>query len=65
MKSYKTPREEIPGANLYIWTRLNTEAELRYGRDCTTLSYSNLHLWNEYRDEKKMLEERAEERKAD
>ena len=65
MKRYRTPREEIPGANLYIWTRLNTEVELRYGRDCTTLSYSNLHLWNDYRDEKKRLEEEAEEREDD
>jgi hypothetical protein len=61
MKEYKYPREEIPAANRYIWTRTNTEMELRYGFGNTTLTYSNLDLWNEFKDEKDLIEEREEE----
>jgi|GEM_PF-1212623 len=58
MKKYQSPREEMPAANMYIWTRANTEMELRYGFDDTTLTYSNLDLWNEFKDEKELIEER-------
>ncbi len=61
MKEYQYPREEIPTANRYIWTRTNTEMELRYGFEDTTLSYSNLDLWNEFKDEKDLIEERDAE----
>ncbi|MEA1928133.1 MAG: hypothetical protein U9N73_07985, partial [Candidatus Auribacterota bacterium] len=46
IKKYKYPREEMPGAKISIWTRKNTEVELRYGFEETTLTYSNLDLWN-------------------
>lgn len=62
MKKYQTPRQEIPHANLYLWTRLNTEVELRYGLENTKLSYSDLHIWREYREEKEILEEQAREK---
>ncbi len=61
MKEYKYPREEMPAANMYIWTRKNTEMELRYGFEETTLTYSNLDLWNEFKDEKDLIEEREKE----
>lgn len=61
IKEFKYPREEMPTANLYIWTRTNTEVELRYGVDTTTLTYSNLDLWNDFKDEKELIEERARE----
>ena len=65
MKEYKYPREEMPSANMYIWTRTNTEAQLRYGFDETTLTYSNLDIWNEYKDEKDLIEERDREEAED
>ena len=60
MKEYKYPREEIPSAQLSIWTRTNTEVELRYGFENTTLTYSNLDLWNDFKEEKKLIEERED-----
>jgi len=42
---------------MYIWTRTNTEMELRYGYEKTTLTYSNLDLWNEFKEEKELIEE--------
>ncbi|MFH1039183.1 MAG: hypothetical protein V1789_11015 [PVC group bacterium] len=60
-KTYGEPRESIPGANLLVWTRLNTELELLYGRENTRLVYSDIHLWKEGLDEKKMLREQAKE----
>jgi len=61
MKEYQYPREDMPAANMYIWTRTNTEMELRYGYEKTTLTYSNLDLWNEFKDEKELIEKRNEE----
>lgn len=61
MKEYKYPREEMPAVNMYIWTRKNTEMELRYGFEDTILTYSHLDLWNEFKDEKDLIEERGEE----
>jgi len=57
MKEYQYPREEMPGANMNIWTRTNTEMELRYGFGVTTLTYSHLDLWNEFKEEKELIEE--------
>jgi len=54
-KLYKTPREEMPQIRTYIWTRKNTELELRYDRKETLLFYSNLNLWDDYREENKKL----------
>ena len=61
MKEYQHPREETPGANMNIWTRTNTEMELRYGFGDTTLTYSHLDLWNEFKEEKELIEEQKEE----
>jgi hypothetical protein len=61
IKEYQYPREEIPDANIYIWTRTNTEMELRYGVDDTALTYSNLDLWADYKDEKELKEEQMQE----
>ncbi len=55
------PRVEMEAVKLYIWTRKNTEVELRYGEDETCLTYSDLNLWNDYREEKEILEERKKE----
>ncbi len=60
-KSFGEPRESIPGATLLVWTRLNTEAELHYGIENTRLVYSDIYLWKEGLDEKKMLKEQAKE----
>lgn len=61
IKEFKYPREEIEAAKLYIWTRASTEVELRYGFENTTLSYSNLNLWNEYKDERDLINEQKRE----
>ena len=61
IKEYQSPREGMSAANMYIWTRTNTEMELRYGFEDTTLTYSNLDLWEEFKEEKELIEEREEE----
>jgi hypothetical protein len=55
------PREEIPGAGISIWTRRNTELTLRDARAETTLTYSHLLLWEEAREEKKILRKKENE----
>lgn len=55
------PRVEMEAVKLYIWTRKNTEVELRYGEDETVLTYSDLNLWNDYREEREIREARKNE----
>jgi len=56
-KDYGTPREEMPRLKIYIWSRQNTEVELRHGDETTILIYSDLNLWSEYTEEMKRLRE--------
>ncbi len=39
--------------------------ELRYGFEETTLTYSNLDLWNEFKEEKDLIKEREKEEEED
>jgi len=57
LQRYHSPREEIPGANIHIWTRKFTELELRYDREITVLTYSNLNLWKDFKEEMERIEE--------
>ena len=61
LRRYGDPRQEIPAASIHIWTRKFTELELRYDRDITVLTYSNLNLWNDFKEETELIAEREEE----
>ncbi len=58
MAVYGAPREEIPGAGISIWTRRNTELSLRAGRHRSTLSYYQILLRREAREEKLILRQK-------
>ncbi len=60
IKDFGDPREEIPGAGISIWTRRNTEMTIRDVGGETTLTYGHLLLWEEAREEKKILPKEGE-----
>jgi hypothetical protein len=64
-KIYRTPREEMPRMKTYIWSRQNTEIELRHDDESTILIYSDLTLWSEYTEEMKRLKELRKEKDSD
>ncbi len=62
LRRYGSPRQEIPAASIHIWTRKFSELELRFDRDLTVLTYSNLNLWNDFKEETKLIAEREAEK---
>ena len=64
-KAYGEPREKMDRIETYIWSRQNTELELRHGGDSTVLIYSDLNLWTDYVEETKRARARLQERDGD
>lgn len=61
-KGYGEPREKMDRIETAIWSRQNTELELRHGGDSTVLIYSDLNLWTDYVEETKRARARLQER---
>ena len=59
---YGEPREEFPGGKISIWTRRNTELILRSVGGETTLTYRDILLTRDVREEKKIAKPKPSKR---
>ena len=55
------PRQVVPGLEVYVWDREDSEVELRIWDEETILIFGKMTLWKQAREERRKAEKAAED----